>query len=162
MVISTNVKEGFLEDYCRAHQTCFDCTNASGCSWCPQKKTCLLSTSLKSTDPHCNQNNTLSSSFLCKSEIQDKIPSDAVVSHDVLYDYALYRNQITDRIPPPNVFTTSDMEYSPETVMGNVNHLEKELKLNQANLPGIIATTVQNNIRPMVNGILSDNYYIQG
>ena len=73
-----------------------------------------------------------------------------------MYDYALYKNQITDRIPPPNVYTTNKMEYSPETVMGQLIHVENQIKNNQANLPTIIATTVQDNIRPMVKGLLSE------
>jgi hypothetical protein len=45
--------------------------------------------------------------------------------------------------------------------MGQVKHLEHVMQNNQKNLPGIIASTVQQNIRPMVVGILSDNYIVQ-
>lgn len=156
MAISTHVKEGFEGDFCAEQRSCSDCTQTSGCSWCSRKNICINSTMLKLSDIDCNQNNTFTSSTRCPNIIDDKIPPEAVVSNDIMYDYALYKNQITDRIPPPNVYTTNKMEYSPETVMGQLIHVENQIKNNQANLPTIIATTVQDNIRPMVKGLLSE------
>lgn len=161
ILVATNTyKEGFLDSYCDQYKDCNDCANASGCSWCPTSKVCLKSTSLKSTDKSCNQMNTISSAFLCKSELSDKIPPKNAKADD-LYDFELYRSQIADKVRPPNVYTNPDMEYSPETVMGNMNHLQHDLERDRTNLPTVIASTVQNQIRPMVHGILSDNYYIQ-
>ena len=54
-----------------------------------------------------------------------------------------------------------DIEYSPETVMSNVTNMRNDLQLYQQQLPFIVASSVENNISPMVKGILSDNYYIQ-
>ena len=164
MALSTSVKEGFLENACIGQDNCKDCANTSGCSW--EETKCVRSDLLNRDieigggNRH-RERNAIASSFLCPSELDDKIPPEAVVSNDIMYDFVLYKNQITDRIPPPNVYTTSNMEYSPETVMGQVKHLERVMQTNQKNLPGIIASTVQQNIRPMVVGILSDNYVIQ-
>lgn len=160
LVATQTYKEGFLENYCAQYKNCVECAGASGCSWCPKSNVCLKSYSLKSTDPNCNQMNSISSTFLCSSELSDRIPPKKVKEEDK-YDYELYRNQIADKIRPPNVYSNPDMEYSPETIMGNMNHIQKDLELNRTNLPTIIATSVQNQIRPMVQGILSDNYYIQ-
>jgi hypothetical protein len=99
--------------------------------------------------------------FLCSSELSDKIPPKKVKEEDK-YDYELYRNQIANKIAPPNVYTNPDMEYSPETVMGNLNELKNNLEINNKNLPVIIAKSIESQIRPMVKGILSENYYIQG
>ena len=166
MILSKRYKEGFETADCTAQYNCSDCASSSGCAWCVKKKKCLRSSFLntKDYDGQCSQNNgdTLTSAFLCPSELDNKIPSDMILEDDILFDYALYKNKITDKIPPPNVFTTSQMEYTPETVMGNVNRLAMIMQNNQKNLPGIVASTVQENIRPMVVGILSDNYYVQG
>ncbi len=161
LIISKYTKEGFLSDYCSQNKDCKSCANSSGCSWCPTDKICLMSTSLKSTDKSCNQMNSISSTFRCESEIENKIPPDSVVEKDILYDYTLFRNQIANKIPPPNVYTTEHEEYSPETIMGNMNNIQNDLSNYQQNIPDIIASTVQNQIKPMVKGILSDNYYIQ-
>jgi hypothetical protein len=61
MLFTQKHKEGFLDGYCAQHKTCIDCSNASGCSWCPKANQCLTSTTLKSTDKTCNQMNTISS-----------------------------------------------------------------------------------------------------
>ena len=159
IILSIKHKEGFLENLCPTYTTCGTCAAASGCSWCPANKTCIQSTSLKSTDPQCNQMNTINSSFSCAGDETDSKDSNA--SNDVMYDFTLYKNRITDRIPPPNVYTNSDMEYSPETVMGAVNHLEQDLYQYQQGLPGIIASSMENQIGPMVKGVLGNNYYIQ-
>jgi hypothetical protein len=106
--------------------------------------------------------NTVQSSFLCDKEIDDKIPPEAVVSEDIMYDYALYKNKITDKIPPPNVYTTEKVDYSLQDVMSNMNNIRNDLDNYRTEMPGIIASSVEGQIKPMVKGVLSENYYIQG
>lgn len=162
MLLTYNTKEGFIQDYCKQFSDCNTCAAASGCAWCPKAKACLTSTTLKSTDKECNQMNTVMSSFLCESNIDEKIPPSEVVSDNILYDWTLYKNKITDKIPPPNVYTTEKIQYSNEDIVSNVNDVRNDIKNLNTELPGIISSSVENNIKPMVKGILSDNYYIQG
>jgi hypothetical protein len=42
------------------------------------------------------------------------------------------------------------MEYSHETIMGEMSHLKGELKDFQDALPDIITNTMQNNIQPIL------------
>lgn len=162
MAVSTYYKKEYFEDYCSQNNTCSSCANSSGCSWCPSAKRCLSSTSLRSTDKKCNQMNTISSAFLCNTrgtiDMNDTIDSN---SHNQQHDFTLYNGQIADRVRPPNVYMNRDIEYSPETVMSNVTNMRNDLQLYQQQLPFIVASSVENNISPMVKGILSDNYYIQ-
>lgn len=173
-------KEGFLTDYCVANKDCVSCANASGCSWCQNEKRCLVSRTLKSTDLKCNQSNTISASSQCnnasKTTPLDDLPdfkTEAIfplkmikpiednASNQVLYDFTLYKNQIEDKIPPPNAFTTKQLQYSPETIMANTNQLRMDIKNLYRNIPEVMATALQNQIAPMMKGILSDNYLIQ-
>jgi hypothetical protein len=156
-------KEGFLTDYCAANTDCISCANASGCSWCQGENRCLSSRILKSTDPKCNQSNTISAAFRCQdaSEITVPVGPETNASNQVLFDFTLYKNQIKDKIPPPNAFTTEELEYTPETVMANTNQLRNDVKNLYGDIPEVMATALQNQIKPMVKGILSDNYLIQ-
>ena len=161
-LLTTHVKEGFLNAYCETYNNCTSCSPASGCSWCPKSKVCLDSTTLKSTDKNCNQMNTISSAFRCRSELIDEVPHDSVESNDVLYDFNLYKNKITDKIPPPNLYMNGKIRYSNEDVVSFANNVNDSIQNYQKELPGIVASSVVNNIKPMVKGILSENYYIQG
>jgi hypothetical protein len=156
-------KEGFLTDYCASNKDCISCADASGCSWCQNEKRCLSSRILKSTDPKCNQSNTISASFPCgdASRTTATVGPETNASNQVLYDFTLYKNQIEDRIPPPNAFTTKQLQYTPETVMANTNQLRMDVKNLYTNIPDVMATALQNQIAPMMKGILSDNYLIQ-
>jgi len=160
--ITNKYKEGFLNVYCQNYKDCNSCADASGCAWCPKSKVCLDSTTLKSTDPLCNQENTVRSAFLCQANLDDKIPPKAVVQDDILYDYSLYKNRITDKIPPPNLYMNGEMKISNEDVVSNSNNIRNDIQNLHTELPGIIASTVQDSIQPMVKGILAKNYYIQG
>ena len=157
-------KEGFLNNYCGGFKTCTDCSSASGCSWCPKAKTCLTSTTLKSTDADCNQNNTIASSFICPSAegIEPPTLPEAIASNDVLYDFSLYKNRITDKIPPPNLYMAGEVKVSNQDLLSNMNDVRNDITNYRIEMPGIIASTVQEQIRPMVRGILGENYYIQG
>jgi hypothetical protein len=157
-----HTKEGFLNDYCQQFKDCNSCASASGCSWCPKAKSCLNSTTLKSTDKDCNQMNVINSNFSCQSEMKDKIPPPFVETNDILYDWTLYKNKITDKIPPPNLYMAGKIKYSNEDVISNSNDVRNYITNLHTELPGIIASGVENNIKPMVKGILSENYYIQG
>jgi len=161
-------KEAFLADYCAENKDCISCADASGCSWCQNEKPCLSSRILKSTDPKCNQSNTISAAFRCQDALKTSDgPLKAVrgpetnASNQVLYDFTLYKNQIKDKIPPPNAFTTEQLQYTPETVMANTNQLRNDVKNLYMDIPEVMATALQNQIQPMVKGILSDNYLIQ-
>lgn len=163
--ITQQQKEGFLEDYCASNKSCTTCADSSGCSWCPNENRCLSSRILKSTDPKCNQSNTISASFRCgdaTKTIQDvPLGPETNASNQVLYDFTLYKNQIKDKIPPPNAFTTKEKQYSPETVMANTNQLANDVRNLYRELPDVMVTSLQNYIKPMMKDILSDNYLIQ-
>jgi hypothetical protein len=164
VVFTHKYKEGFLNDYCGMHKTCMDCSSASGCSWCPKANQCLTSTTLKSTDKTCNQMNTISSSFRCPGAEGVEPPTlpEAIASNDVMYDFSLYKNRITDKIPPPNLYMAGEIKVSNEDLLSNANDVRNDIKNNQIQLPGLISSTIENQIKPMVKGILGENYYIQG
>jgi positive regulator of sigma E activity len=164
MIFTQKQKEGFLNGYCYKYKTCMDCSSASGCSWCPNSKICLTSTTLKSTDTSCNQMNTISSSFRCPSAEGVEPPTlpEAIASNDIMYDFSLYKNRITDKIPPPNLYMAGEVKVSNEDLLSNMNDVRNDIANYKIEMPGIIASTVEENIKPMVNGILAKNYYIQG
>ena len=164
MVVSTKQKEGFMEDYCGGFNSCMDCSSASGCSWCPKKNACLTSTTLKSTDTNCNQDNTITSSFRCPSAGGVETPTlpESIASNDVLYDFSLYKNRITDKIPPPNLYMAGKVDVSNEDLLSNMNDVRNDITNYKEEMPGIIAGAVEGQIKPMVKGILAENYYIQG
>jgi hypothetical protein len=164
VILTQKSKEGFLQDYCQRFKNCMDCSSASGCSWCDKAKLFLTSTTLKSTDKDCNQMNTISSSFRCPSAggVEPPTLPEAIASNDVMYEFSLYKNRITDKIPPPNLYMAGEMKVSNEDILSNGNDIRNDIKNNREEMPGLIASTVQDQIRPMVRGILSENYYIQG
>jgi hypothetical protein len=147
LTVTTVYKEQFVSGDCNNNTDCKSCANQSGCSWCPAKKICMQSNSLKSTDTECNQMNTIQSSFSCTNR-----------TTNALSDENLYKDHIQDRPKPPNVFTTPNMEYSNETVMGELSHLKGELKGFQYALPGIVTNTMKNNIQPLIMSQLLPNY----
>lgn len=51
-----------------------------------------------------------------------------------------YKNQIADRVRPPNVYMTTEMQYTPETVMAELNDVRQTVDRYNAQLPDIIAT----------------------
>jgi len=70
----------------------------------------------------------------------------------------LYQDRIADRVRPPNVYLTDAMEYTPETVMGNLNEVRQTLAQYQKELPDTISSSVEHSIQPMVKGLLSSYY----
>jgi hypothetical protein len=164
ITVSTKHKEGFLNNYCAQNKDCTSCASASGCSWCPKSKVCLISTTLKSTDPNCNQNNTIASSFRCQWAEGVEMPTlpEAIASNDIMYDFSLYKNRITDKIPPPNLYMSGELKVSNEDLLSNMNDVRNDITNYKLEMPGIISSAVEGQIKPMVKGVLSDNYYIQG
>ena len=116
----------------------------------------MKSSLINNTDKTCNQTNTIHTAMGCEASVSSK--SD---SNNALYDFRLYKNQITDKIPPPAIYTTEKQEYSNETVMASNNEIRHDLQNFQKQLPDIIASSMENQIAPMVKGVLADNYYIQ-
>ena len=51
-----------------------------------------------------------------------------------------YKNQIADRVRPPNVYMTNDMQYTPETVMAELNDVRQTVDRYNAQLPDIISS----------------------
>ena len=54
------------------------------------------------------------------------------------------------------------MKVSNEDLLSNMNDVRNDIKNYKTEMPGIIASSVEQQIKPMVKGILSENYYIQG
>jgi hypothetical protein len=163
-LFTQKTKEGFQQQYCQRFKNCMDCSSASGCSWCGKGNVCLTSTTLKSTDKECNQMNTISSSFLCPAAggIEPPTLPEAIASNDVMYEFSLYKNRITDKIPPPNLYMAGEVKVSNQDLLSNMNDVRNDITNYKKEMPGIIASTAEEQIRPMVRGILSENYYIQG
>ena len=57
----------------------------------------------------------------------------------------IYKNQIADRVRPPNVYMTDVMQYTPETVMAELNDVRQTVNRYNAQLPDIIATELAKN-----------------
>jgi hypothetical protein len=137
------------------YTTCKDCAKASGCSWCPKDATCLSSTSLKSTDKNCNQSNTITSDFRCSTLLNSNIPEDQSPIHEQ-YDFTLYKDKIKNRIAPPNAYESGKVEYSSADLTSNMNEIRNTVRNLAVELPGIISSSVENEIKPMVKGIISN------
>ena len=164
VLFTQKTKEGFQQNYCQRFKNCMDCSSASGCSWCGKGNICLTSTTLKSTDKECNQMNTISSSFLCPAAdgIEPPTLPETIDSNNIMYDFSLYKNRITDKIPPPNLYMINELKISNEDLLSNMNDVRNDITNYRTEMPGIIASTVEDQIKPMVKGILAENYYIQG
>lgn len=130
---------------------CRSCANQAGCRWCDQTQSCVDATTVKSTDSQCNLSNTIGSSFLCPAVFNAALRMP-------MKEEPLYQDQIADRVRPPNVYLTDAMEYTPETVMGNLNEVRQTLAQYQKELPDTISSSVEHSIQPMVKGLLSSYY----
>ena len=73
---------------------------------------------------------------------------DEIRSYDTAND-ALYKERIINKVPPPNVYLTDEMEYSPETVMANVNDVRQEVQRYQMELPNLVAVYVNDHMRQL-------------
>lgn len=162
VVFIKNVKENFEPIPCSTHTNCKDCASRSGCTWCPKTKTCLDVRTLKSTDKDCNMENTVTSEFRCDNILPDGTLPKVNKGDVEQYDFTLYKNRISNNLPPPNTYMTGKLEYNQAEIMGSVNNVRNDLRNFRLELPGVIASSVEDNIKPMVKGILSENYYIEG
>lgn len=150
--------ESFLASRCAQYNSCKDCSNASGCSWCPKDNACLSSTSLKSTDKQCNQSNTITSSFRCNDANAIAAGSQDKASDAEQYDFTAFKDRIANKIPPPNAYRSEKVKYSNDDVVSNMNDVRNYINNLQLNLPGIITSSMENGIKPMVKGVLSQNF----
>ena len=73
---------------------------------------------------------------------------DEIRSYDTANN-ALYKERIINKVPPPNVYLTDEMEYSPETVMANVNDVRQEVQRYQMELPNLVAVYVNDHMRQL-------------
>lgn len=135
LYFSQQVREPYMDRYCNEHGNCQSCMKTSGCAWCPLAKKCLLSTSVKSEEK-CNADNAITALDKCDSSHKTKM-NDASEAYD----------DILDKSKPPAVYTTSEADYTHQTIEADVGHLRGELAQLQQQLPDLISTTVQNAIR---------------
>jgi hypothetical protein len=148
--LNKNIYSGFVDQpdrKCPTFKDCATCAAMSGCAWCPKDNLCLYSKNLLSTD-ECNQMNTITSAFSCSNK--SGIPPIKE------FDLSLYKNQIGNKFPPPNVYMGERIDYSNEDVVSNGNQVRNDMKNIREELPGIIAIAVESSIKPMVKGILTD------
>jgi hypothetical protein len=147
--------EPFTSDTCNTYTACDTCADTDGCSWCPEKKLCF--SNKRSIPSGCNVMSAISFKNGCS--IDSTIPQlppitdDTVVGalagsnssggYDVTTD-SLYKPLILDKTKPPNAYMIADMQYSPETVMANVNDVRQEVQRYQMELPNLITTYVNN------------------
>lgn len=65
-------------------------------------------------------------------------------------NYETFQNykeeRIKNKMPPPNVYTTDNMEYSPETVMANANDVRQIVQRYQMELPDMVSRCLKDNI----------------
>jgi len=125
-------EEGFLDADCRQYERCGQCTNQSACRWCETTQTCQA----KEDD--------------CEHPITDS-PSCPVV-----HDAGLYEGRVEDAVRPPNVYQTTEVSYTPETIMAELQHLQQRQDWLEQRLPDIMAKGVVHTIGPMVRGVTCD------
>jgi hypothetical protein len=133
---------------CTTYTACETCANADGCSWCPEKNRCFSNDSSadeKQKRPAgCNIMNAIS--------IPDRCSVDSSIPQlDPIADItdSLYKPLILDTIKPPNVYMTTNAQYTPETVMANVNDVRQEVQRYQTALPNVISHYVDNKLKQL-------------
>lgn len=133
---------------CTTYTACETCANADGCSWCPEKNRCFsndISADEKQKRPAgCNIMNAIT--------IPDRCSVDSSIPQlDPIADItdSLYKPLILDNIKPPNVYMTTDVQYTPETVMANVNDVRQEVQRYQTALPNVISHYVDNKLKQL-------------
>ena len=139
--IYATLQEGFVEEKCMEYDDCKTCAEKSNCTWCTSSKRCLSNSEIRGTDTLCNQVNLVHMPSLCPSK-KDRA---------VTLPY-----QMDDKKKPPNVYRAMDMEYTNETVMAETEQLKKELANLKLSLPGLMAQTVHEQMKPMVKGVMCE------
>lgn len=152
-----NRREAFADIDCADISDCKTCAVADKCSWCPKLNLCIYTSSITSTDKNCNQMNVVNSSEGCSV---NKTLAPIKIDESI-YDSRTYKNDFYKNLPP-GVYTADEVKYSNEDVMGSVTNMQNDLKNLRGEIPYIVSSSVENNIRQIVKGILAENYYIQG
>jgi len=134
-----NSLEPFVDNPCRDITSCTPCAEKQECTWCTSSKQCLSREEIRGTDTLCNQVNLVHTPNMCSKEAQVTLPY-----------------QMDNKVRPPSVFLTDHAEYSAETVMAETTQLRKELKHLQDSLPSLMSQTVQEQMKPMVKGIVCE------
>ena len=125
---SSQYKEQFQDVDCEEYNTCVSCANKSKCTWCSATKKCLTKSEIANTDTLCNPMNLIYTVPMCHTELESAEPiAKPTVSNKDMEGNPLYNDQIANKTAPPMVYMNRDMEYSPETVMGNMNNLRHEI-----------------------------------
>lgn len=138
--------EKFVNNPCRDITDCTPCAEKQECTWCTSSKQCLSREEIKGTDTLCNQVNLVHIPNMCSTHNTQSNQSKQ----------SNHSNQINDMPRPPNVFLNDEAEYTTETVMAQTSQLRNELKHLQDSLPSLMAQTVQEQMRPMVKGIMCE------
>ena len=153
---------------CNTYTACETCANADGCSWCPEKNRCFSNDSSadeKQKRPAgCNIMNAIAIPDRCSVDSSipqlDAVPYGTAVganagsnspgfdSYNVTTD-SLYKPLILDTIKPPHVYMTTDAQYTPETVMANVNDVRQEVQRYQTALPNVISHYVDHKLKQL-------------
>ena len=141
MHYNNTLYEGFVETKCMDYGDCKSCAEKSDCTWCTSSKRCLTNSEIRGTDTLCNQVNLVHTPSLCLSK-KDRA---------VTLPY-----QMDDKKKPPNVYMTTESEYTNETVMAETEQLKKELANLKMSLPGLMAQSVHEQMKPMVKGIMCE------
>jgi len=150
MYFSSEYKEGFESQYkskCSANRSCDSCTSMNGCAWCSDAKACLPSDAVGSNSS-------------CSSQCNEPA--------DIIRNNPLYQDQVPDKIPPPAVYMSGKLGYSPQTLMAEINNIRSNLNSHQRQSNGEVmgcakdstaaeATPIQlSNLPPDLMGIEFD------
>ena len=133
---------------CNTYTSCEKCAGADGCSWCPEKNVCFSNAinadEKQKRPPGCNIMNAIA--FKDRCSVDSSIPQ-----LDPITDItdSLYKPLILDTIKPPNVYMTTNAQYTPETVMANVNDVRQEVQRYQTALPNVISHYVDNKLKQL-------------
>ena len=131
MYFSAEYKEGFESLYkskCFKNSNCNDCISMDDCSWCSHAKLCLPSKAANSISG-CSDEPSICSIADTSPPFQEEIP-------DVISKNKLYRDQVPDKIPPPAVYMSGKLGYSPQTIMAEINNIQNRLNVQQQQSQG--------------------------
>ena len=113
MYFSAEYKEGFESQYrskCSGNRSCDSCTSMNGCAWCSDAKACLPS-------------DAVGSNSACSLQCNEPA--------DIIRNNPLYQDQVPDKIPPPAVYMSGKLGYSPQTLMAEINNIRSNLNSHQ-------------------------------
>jgi hypothetical protein len=96
--------------------------------------------------------NTITSDFRCKAESESLGKERSPI--DAQFDFTLYKDRIKNKLPPPNTYTSGKVEYSSADLTSNMNEIRNTVNNLTLGLPGIISSSIENEIKPMVKGVL--------